>query len=340
MDDDGNECDAQEIGEDENMDDDVQNGTQEQERVNANNWRANIASNMWTGAMHMGNNRISLKGVKPCLSARDLEMEVDAETCGYKSMDGTEWMQQSSDCEADLELNGLDPSSLHNQISASNLILHQIGSVFASSLQDLHNLNNLILKIIQGTASSSGLHFKVWHMCVGATWWRALRVSLTEILSKFSSLILPFPFEVQFICPDIADHFSYAGSGCYTSGPSFFRKLMKVAFGGVDSVSQPSRQPDRSNEQTGTSNALAFPGSKSTQKGVTECSCCWSNFTFKGLTEDVGRHEKNFEGGQEADKFDGGGGSKSSGSLDIRFRVEKVQAPLCDWKMATLEYSL
>ena len=32
------------------------------------------------------------------------------------------------------------------------------------------------------------------------------------------------------------------------------------------------------------------------------------------------------EGGQEADKFDGGGGSKSSGSLDIRFRVEKVQA--------------
>ena len=35
---------------------------------------------------------------------------------------------------------------------------------------------------------------------------------------------------------------------------------MKVAFGGVDSVSQPPRQPDRSNEQTGTSNALAFPG--------------------------------------------------------------------------------
>ncbi|KAL0689525.1 hypothetical protein Bca4012_089203 [Brassica carinata] len=102
----------------------------------------------------------------------------------------------------------------------------------------------------------------------------ALRVSLTEILSKFSSLILSFPFE------------------------------MKVAFGGVDSVSQPPRQPDHSNEQTGTSNALAFPG------------------------------------GQEADKFDGGGGSKSSGSLDIRFRVEKVQAPLCDWKTATLEYSL
>ncbi|CAF2074497.1 unnamed protein product [Brassica napus] len=120
---------------------------------------------------------------------------------------------------------------------------------------------------------------------------------------------------------------------------------MKVAFGGVDSVSQPPRQPDHSNEQTGTSNALAFPGSKSTQKGVTECSRCWSNFTFKGLLsakrqkmlEDM---EKNFEGGQEADKFDGGGGSKSSGSLDIRFRVEKVQAPLCDWKTATLEYSL
>ena len=32
---------------------------------------------------------------------------VDAETRGYNSMDGTEWMQQSSDCEADLELNGL-----------------------------------------------------------------------------------------------------------------------------------------------------------------------------------------------------------------------------------------
>ncbi|KAF3529097.1 hypothetical protein DY000_02038153 [Brassica cretica] len=108
-----------------------------------------------------------------------------------------------------------------------------------------------------------------------------------------------------------------------------------VAFGGVDSVSQPPRQPDRSNEQTGTSNALAFPGSKSTQKGVTKCSCGWSNFTSKGLLcakrqkmlEDI---EKDFEGGQEADKFDGGGGSKSSGSLDIRFRVEKVQAPLCD----------
>ncbi|CAN6984399.1 unnamed protein product, partial [Brassica oleracea var. botrytis] len=118
-----------------------------------------------------------------------------------------------------------------------------------------------------------------------------------------------------------------------------------IAFGGVDSVSQPPHQPDRSNEQTGTSNALAFPGSKSTQKGVTECFCCWSNFTSKGLLctkrqkmlEDM---EKDFEGGQEADKFDGGGGSKSSGSLDIRFRVEKVQAPLCDWKTATLEYSL
>ncbi|KAL0649593.1 hypothetical protein Bca4012_092284 [Brassica carinata] len=58
---------------------------------------------------------------------------------------------------------------------------------------------------------------------------------------------------------------------------------MKVAFGGVNSVSHPPRQPGRSNEQTGTSNALAFPGSKSTQKGVTECSCCWSNFTSKGL---------------------------------------------------------
>ncbi|XP_022570447.2 uncharacterized protein LOC111213069 [Brassica napus] len=107
--------------------------------------------------------------------------------------------------------------------------------------------------------------------------------------------------------------------------------MMKVAFGGVDSVSHPPRQPGRSNEQTGTSNALAFPGSKSTQKGVTECSCCWSNFTSKGLLcakrqkmlEDM---EKDFEGGQEADKLDEGGGSKSRGSLDIRFRVEKVQA--------------
>ncbi|CAN6983409.1 unnamed protein product [Brassica oleracea var. botrytis] len=33
---------------------------------------------------------------------------------------------------------------------------------------------------------------------------------------------------------------------------------------------KPPRQPDRSNEQTGTSNALALPCSKSTQKGVTE----------------------------------------------------------------------
>ncbi|XP_033131942.1 putative nuclease HARBI1 [Brassica rapa] len=51
---DDNESDVQEIGEDENMDDDVQNGTQEQQRVNANNWRANIAATMWTDAMHMG----------------------------------------------------------------------------------------------------------------------------------------------------------------------------------------------------------------------------------------------------------------------------------------------
>ncbi|KAF3497011.1 hypothetical protein DY000_02052477 [Brassica cretica] len=112
---------------------------------------------------------------------------------------------------------------------------------------------------------------------------------------------------------------------------SYVPPQMKVAFGGVNSVSHPPRQPGRSHEQTGASNALAFPGSKSTQKGVTECSCCWSNFTSKGLLcakrqkmlEDM---EKDFEGGQEADKLDGGGGSKSSGSLDIRFRVEKVQA--------------
>ncbi|KAF2590432.1 hypothetical protein F2Q70_00039178 [Brassica cretica] len=50
-----------------------------------------------------------------------------------------------------------------------------------------------------------------------------------------------------------------------------------------------------------------------------ECSCCWSNFTPKGLLcakrrkmlEDM---EKDFESGQEADKL-GGGGSKSGGSL-------------------------
>lgn len=35
---------------------------------------------------------------------------------------------------------------------------------------------------------------------------------------------------------------------------------MKVAFGGVEPVSQPSRQPDRSNEQTGPSTALTLPG--------------------------------------------------------------------------------
>lgn len=35
---------------------------------------------------------------------------------------------------------------------------------------------------------------------------------------------------------------------------------MKVAFGGVEPVSQPPRQPDRGNEHTGTSSALALPG--------------------------------------------------------------------------------
>ena len=66
-------------------------------------------------------------------------------------------------------------------------------------------------------------------------------------------------------------------------------------------------------------------------KRVFDLSLCVLNLIFFFLLH---------EGGQEADKFDGGGGSKSSGSLDIRFRVEKVQAPLCDWKTATLEYSL
>ncbi|CAH2060354.1 unnamed protein product [Thlaspi arvense] len=31
--------------------DEVLQGTQEQQKVNANNWRANIAATMWTGAM-------------------------------------------------------------------------------------------------------------------------------------------------------------------------------------------------------------------------------------------------------------------------------------------------
>ncbi|WZZ52035.1 hypothetical protein YC2023_052142 [Brassica napus] len=37
------------------MDDDVQNCTQEQQRVNANNWRA---ANIWTDAMHMGSSNL------------------------------------------------------------------------------------------------------------------------------------------------------------------------------------------------------------------------------------------------------------------------------------------
>ncbi|KAF3564358.1 hypothetical protein DY000_02011899 [Brassica cretica] len=63
--------------------------------------------------------------------------------------------------------------------------------------------------------------------------------SLTELLSKCSPLLLPFPFQVQLMlvgfcqrrpgilkthcfglvagdkCHDIADHFSYVGSGCH-----------------------------------------------------------------------------------------------------------------------------
>ncbi|KAG2248735.1 hypothetical protein Bca52824_088363 [Brassica carinata] len=74
---------------------------------------------------------------------------------------------------------------------------------------------------------------------------------------------------------------------------------MKVAFGGVDSVSQPPRQPDSSNEQTGTSNALAFPGI------LFISPLCAKR---QKMLEDM---EKDFEGGQEADKFDGGGGSKA-----------------------------
>ncbi|KAF3529873.1 hypothetical protein DY000_02040081 [Brassica cretica] len=40
---------------------------------------------------------------------------VDAETRGYNSMDGTEWMQQSSNYEADLELNGLGDTQTRTQ---------------------------------------------------------------------------------------------------------------------------------------------------------------------------------------------------------------------------------
>ncbi|KAF2612714.1 hypothetical protein F2Q70_00010957 [Brassica cretica] len=135
---------------------------------------------------------------------------------------------------------------------------------------------------------------------------------------------------------------------------------VKVAFGGVDSVSHPPRQPDSSNEQTGASNALALPcpeGSKSTQKGVTknalvvgptlhskgfcvlrDIRCCktWkktlkvdkrqvslmeeevAKACEKPLLMDVVKQliAKGSEtSGQEADKLDGGGGSKSGGSL-------------------------
>ncbi|KAF2558671.1 hypothetical protein F2Q68_00016247 [Brassica cretica] len=40
---------------------------------------------------------------------------VDAETRGYNSMYGTEWVQQSSDCEADLKLNGLGDTQTPTQ---------------------------------------------------------------------------------------------------------------------------------------------------------------------------------------------------------------------------------
>ena len=40
---------------------------------------------------------------------------LDAETRRYNSMNGTEWMQQSSDCEADLELNGLGDTQTRTQ---------------------------------------------------------------------------------------------------------------------------------------------------------------------------------------------------------------------------------
>uniref|UniRef100_A0A0D3BFF3 Uncharacterized protein n=1 Tax=Brassica oleracea var. oleracea TaxID=109376 RepID=A0A0D3BFF3_BRAOL len=75
-------------------------------------------------------------------------------------------------------------------------------------------------------------------------------------------------------------------------------------------------KPDRSNEQTRTSNALALPCSKSTQKGVTENALLVGPTLHpKGLHKMLEDMEKDFEGGQEADKLDGGGGSKSGGSL-------------------------
>ncbi|KAL0753471.1 hypothetical protein Bca101_091139 [Brassica carinata] len=79
--------------------------------------------------------------------------------------------------------------------------------------------------------------------------------------------------------------------------------IMKVAFGGLDSVSQPPHQPDRPE------------GSKSTQKGVTENALVVGPILHpKGLRKMLEDMEKDFEGGQEADKL-GGGGSKSGGSL-------------------------
>ncbi|CAN6815750.1 unnamed protein product [Brassica oleracea] len=195
-------------------------------------------------------------------------------------------------------------------------------------------MNDILVKVLQ--------IYIIFDKDASILYYRNLRISF----QKGRGLVLPLQRTDEIHIPNPSWMQSPSYEEAWNEPHIWFRQnKMKVAFGGVDFVSQPPRQPDRSNEQTGTSNALAFPGSKSTQNGVTECSCCWSNFTSKGLLcakrqkmlEDM---EKDFEGGQEADKFDGGGGSKSSGSLDIRFRLEKVQAPLCDWKTATLEYSL
>ncbi|WZZ44262.1 hypothetical protein YC2023_040521 [Brassica napus] len=57
-------------------------------------------------------------------------------------------------------------------------------------------------------------------------------------------------------------------------------------------------------------------GSKSTQKGVTENALLVGPTLHpKGLHKMLEDMEKDFEDGQEADKLDGGGGSKSGGSL-------------------------
>ncbi|KAF3600003.1 hypothetical protein F2Q69_00035463 [Brassica cretica] len=57
----------------------------------------------------------NLKWIQPCGCQTVDPKLVDAETRGYNSLDGTEWMQQSSNYEADLELNGLGDTQTRTQ---------------------------------------------------------------------------------------------------------------------------------------------------------------------------------------------------------------------------------